>query len=232
MTHVTTRIALLVPSRGRPDMLWNMFCSAHMQAAQPESVRLVIGLDDDDPTRDDTIERFRPTNTIIDIGPRRLLAEYWNDLRALIDADVYWHGNDDVLVRTYAWDLMVQAGFEQWPDRIGCVHGDDGIHHAGMATLGFYSRQWVAALGYVTPPYFSSDWCDTWLDECARRIGRRQYLPGMLTEHMHFVVGKAPRDLTHQERMDRGARDNVDRRYAELAPLRELDVAKLQAAIG
>ena len=42
-------------------------------------------------------------------------------------------------------------------------------------THGFLHRNWVETVGYFVPPYFSSDFNDTWLNEVADMIGRKIY---------------------------------------------------------
>jgi hypothetical protein len=125
--------------------------------------------------------------------------------------------------------VQVRQAFEQWPDRIGCVHGRDGIHDGSMATLGFYSDRWVRALRYFCPPIFASDYNDRWLSECADKIGRRAFRSGIYTEHMHPVMHKAPMDQTHIDRLAHQA--EADQRWRDTPAEREADVAKLQAAI-
>ena len=141
----------------------------------------------------------------------------------------------ELLVRI--WSLPDEAScgkqeFQRVPDKIVLVHGRDGIQDAGLATMGFVHRRWVETLGYLCPPYFSCDYNDLWLTEVADALHRRVFLPDVLVEHMHPVVGKAPLDTTHQERLNRGSRDNVGALYSSLTPQRLGDVEKLRAVLG
>ena len=121
--------------------------------------------------------------------------------------------------------------FDGYPDRIVFVHGRDGIHDASFGTHGFIHRRWVDTVGYFVPPYFSSDYNDTWLNEVANALGRRVYLPGLYTEHMHPVAGKAPWDATYHERMERHTRDGVDALYVSKRHERLADVERLRAVL-
>jgi hypothetical protein len=127
--------------------------------------------------------------------------------------------------------LLILDRFEQFPDRIVLVYGRDGIHDRNLATHGFLHRRWVDTVGYFVPPLFASDFNDTWLDEVARAVGRRQYVPEVYYEHLHPAVGKAPMDRTHQERLQRHVRENCDQIWRDTAGLRKLDADKLRAAI-
>jgi hypothetical protein len=155
-------ISLLVPTRWRKNQLLGMWDSAQATATHPELLHLVTYIDADDPLAVDAIGI--PGTTIV--GPRILLSTTWERCYEAASSrwsgGIYWHGNDDVLFRSDRWDMEVREAFRAIPDRIGCVHGRDGIHDGGMATLGFYSQEWVDALGYFMPPYFSSDYNDTW----------------------------------------------------------------------
>jgi len=231
---MTATVSLLVPTRDRPERCADMWRSALSTAAEPKNLELVLYLDDDEPRMRDYLtwmETEDPTQTWMARGPRILLSETWNRCADIAVGEIMWHGNDDVLFRTEAWDESVRGAFNEFPDRIACVHGRDGIHDGGSATLGFYSREWVEALGYFVPPYFASDYNDTWLTEVANELGRRRFLPEVYTEHMHPVAGKGTWDRTHQERMTRHAQENVDALYASLAHERRADAAKLRRAI-
>jgi hypothetical protein len=229
------RISLLVPSRGRPDRCLAMWQSALGTADDPLSVELVLYLDDDDPTLPAYRQWIRTTDhsRIKDLaGPRIILSETWNRCWDAAGGEIGWHGNDDVRFRWPSWDSAVRRAFAEVPDRILLVHGRDGIHDQAMATLGFLHRRWTDTVGYFVPPYFSSDYNDTWNSEVADRIGRRRFLPEVYTEHLHPAVGKGPMDQTHQERLVRHRQDNVDALFVSLAPERERDAEKLRGAIN
>jgi hypothetical protein len=226
-------ISLLVPSRGRPGMCMEMWLSALRTATDPTSLELVLYLDDDDPAMLDyqtrVIARGRQIRN--KIGPRILLSQTWNACLELASGEILWHGNDDVLFRSPAWDSHVRQAFAAVDDRIVLVHGRDGIHDAAMATLGFYHRRWVETIGYLCPPYFSSDYNDTWNTQVADLLGRRRFLPAVSTEHLHPAVGKGAMDQTHYDRLTRHRTDNVDQLYASLAGERAADADKLRAAM-
>lgn len=217
-------ISILCPTRGRPDQLAAMWATARETAEGP--IELVTRLDDDD--RSD----YPDLGDVRISGPRGLLSSYWNDCHAAASGEIFMHAGDDIRFRTAAWDTRVVEVFESVPDRIVFVHGDDGFQHERLGTHGFLHRRWVEAVGYFVPPYFSSDYNDTWLTEVADRIGRRVYLPDVVTEHMHPNAGKGEWDLTHRERLARHSQDDVDALYRSLDAARAADAAKLQAVMA
>jgi hypothetical protein len=227
-------ISLCCPTRGRPENVRRLISSAQETAAHLDKLECVFYFDDDDKTsrtlRSDPAV-FDGKRTVPVVGPRTVLSESWNRCADVAKGDILHHCGDDIVFRTRDWDELVEREFAATPDRILLVYGRDGIHDSNLSTHAFVHRRWVEALGYLCPPYFSSDWNDTWLFDVAGAIGRRRYLPELYTEHMHFSNGKAPLDQTHRERLERGARDNVAALYAEKALERQRDAAKLRAVM-
>jgi len=221
-------ISLLLPTRQRPDNLHRLARSVAATAAGP--VEFSVYVDDDDP---ESARQARELGMTVTVGPRVVLSEMWNVAQRAATADVFMHCGDDLVFRTPGWDQLVLREFEKVPDRLVFVHGDDlsGNAHNG-GTHGFLHRRWVDLVGYFVPPLFSSDWNDTWLNCVADLIGRRVYLPGVVTEHMHPSFGKAELDQTHRERIARGTRDNVVALWDSTLALRQRDAEILRAHLS
>lgn len=223
----TPRISILCPTRGRPDNVRRLIESARATATGP--VEFVFYVDDDTTGSVPAFECHQMSVGVI-TGPRICLSEMWNRCWEMARADVGMHCGDDIVFRTHGWDQAVLEAFEAVPDRIALVHCDDGFNY-GCATHSFLHRRWVDAVGYFVPPYFASDYNDLWLTEVAKKLGRKVYLPDVLTEHMHPAAGKGTWDRTHRERLARHKAEGVDQLYKDLVPKRREDVKKLRAAI-
>lgn len=222
-------ISILVPSRGRPEQLADMWATA-CETASGE-IELIYRIDDDDPRLGDYTMFGGRIRRLI--GPRtHAMTRYWNECATQAEGDIMMHAGDDVRFRSADWDTHVYAAFARYPDHILFVHGRDGVHDERMGTHGFLHRRWVQIVGHFLPPHFSSDWADTWLNDVADMLGRRMFLATVYTEHMHPVVGKGEWDLTHRERLERGRQDNVDQLYRDLAPEREEWATKLREAMA
>jgi hypothetical protein len=233
-------ISLLTPTRGRLDGVSKLMKSAISTAEAPLEIEFVFYVDDDDDTYDVLIENplhigvppeFRVPEKWVR-GPRIVLSEMWNRCYEQAKGPYYYHMGDDNIFRTRGWDTQIYRAFEKYPDKILFVHGKDGSPHdaTGFGTHGVLHRAWVECVGYFVPPYFSSDYNDTWLNEVSRAIDRHMCLPYMV-EHMHPNFGKAELDLTHQERLKRQQDDNVDATYWSKAGERKADADKLLAYI-
>lgn len=231
-------ISILTPTRGRPDNIARLVDSAldtaigteHLPA---ELIEFVFYVDRDDPVSDNAIEHatLRGARTMTIVGDRIVLSEMWNACARAAKADIMLHCGDDIVFRSRGWDQLVVDEFRKYPDGIVLVHGRDGYQDERLATHGFRHRNWMNAVGNFVPPYFSSDYNDTWVTEVADKLGRRRYIPEIYTEHMHPVVNKGPLDQTHQERLARHAQDDPGRIYANLANVRQEEVRILQECI-
>jgi hypothetical protein len=227
-----TVISLLVPSRGRPDQLIEMWESAKDKATRPELLELVVRVDSDDPSLPlyGWVDEDKQARLLT--GERGLLSGYWNECFDAATGDILMHAGDDIRFRSPFWDVKVRGRFDRSDDKILLVHGNDGFQGGNLATHGFLHRRWVETVGYFVPPKFSSDYNDTWLTEVADRLGRRVYLEDVYTEHLHPAAGKGEWDATHKERLERHQADRVDDLYASTAAEREADAQKLMAVMS
>jgi hypothetical protein len=204
-----------------------------IQTTSTTPVEVVFYLDLDDPDSCQTAVELGMAGTVKHvIGERIVLSNMWNVAAAQASGDILMMCGDDIAFRTPGWDVRVAEAFEQVPDRIALVFGNDLIQHEHHATHPFIHRRWYEAVGYLVPNGFSCDWCDTWLNEVAVELGRRVYLPDVITEHIHPVIGKARMDDNHRERLARGKRDNVRAIYESRADERAVDVEKLRAVLN
>lgn len=230
MSEKSKSIALLVPSRKRPEMLERMYASALSTAKRPDRLYLFAYIDDDD----GSYESLEMPNMCKVIGPRVVLSQTWNRLwqEAGEVADFYGHMDDDLIFRTAGWDEQIIYSFPL--DKIAFVHGTDGSEQdvTGFGTHGFLHKNWTDSLGRLVPPYFSCDYNDTWLNDVADLIERHVLVEDVLIEHMHPVWGKREPDQTDIERVERGKRDNVDELYRSKWQERNNDAKKLKEAIA
>lgn len=220
-------ISLLQPTRKRPERLIETVNSA-IATTRPGEIEILCYVTHDDGSYDGLIGNL-PVSFIR--GPRRTFSDLWNALVPHAIGDIFMLCADDVIFRTPGWAAIVEEAYAACPDKILCVHGDD-LHPNGktFATLPFVSRKWVDTLGYFTPDGFTCDWCDTWIQDVADMIGRKQLLP-IVTEHVHPFWGKAPMDETYQEAQEHRTKVPNAKRYMWRLSERQDDAQKLRAVM-
>lgn len=228
-------ISILLPTRNRPANIKRFLESLAQTISAVQEV--VFYVDDDDVFSVPMIEHFQEkmkTGIMIKyiVGPRITMTDYWNKCYEQASGEIMMQAGDDIIFKTKAWDSMVENTFRISPDKILLVHGDDmdGNFRSNFGTHSFLHRNWIDALGYFIPPYFSSDNGDRWLMEVADFIGRRKFIP-IVTEHIHPRTGKVGLDSTYKERLARHERDNPNQLYVDMFYERLGDAAKLQARI-
>lgn len=221
-------ISLLVPSRYRPTQLLEMCESAIEKADNPDDIEVIAIIDKDD----DSYDIYSHPNMRIYMVKRTVLSQYWNIAYAHANGPIYMHCSDDIRFRTKHWDTIVKKHFDKVNDKILFLYGRDGLQDEDLGTHGFIHQKWVETVGYFVPPYFSSDYNDTWLNEVAQGIGRRVYEPRIYTEHLHPAAGKGEYDKTHQERIARHKQDNVDELYVNKQYQRDADMALLREVMN
>lgn len=222
-------ISVLLPTRKRPQNLERMVDSIFKTAKNfPE---IVIYVDDDDTESAAKVEALGQT---LIVGPRITMSDYWNKCYDRSTGDIVMQCGDDVLFRTKDWDVLVEQAFAEVPDKILLVHGNDlDPWFPDFGTHSFVHRRWVDTVGYFIPPWFVSDYGDTWIGQVAKLIERMKYVP-IITEHMHPRANKAQLDETYQQRLNRQFRDGRNfpgEVYTDTFEKRLEDAEKLKAVI-
>lgn len=224
-TDSKLKISICCPTRGRPENVKRLLGSITNTCDQKPEVILYI---DEDDSVDPDIWNSGLVKIII--GPRKTLSDCWNECAKAATGDILMFAGDDIVFKTKGWDRMVINTFESHPDKFIFVHGDDGHWGNKFGTHGFIHRKWYETVGYLLPPYFVSDYGDTWINDMANLLGRRVFL-NFITEHLHPAWGKAEIDQTHKERLERGGKADVAKIYAEMRPQLLADVEKIRQAV-
>lgn len=221
------KISILCPTRMRPKFVEEKINSCLATCADHRNIEFIFYVDNDDHKS----KKFFSRNTFevevkVVYGERIVLSEMWNRCYDISTGDILMHSGDDLRFRTKGWDDTVRKEFAKVNDRILFVFGRDGFAPPNFGTHGFIHRNWVEVIGYFVPPYFSSDYNDTWLNDVADMIDRKVELD-IYTEHLHPAAGKATWDRTHKDRLIRQKRDKPAELYEKLLPERNADAKKL-----
>jgi len=157
----------------------------------------------------------------------------WNyALEKLAIGDLIMLCADDIRFKSPSWDTYVCEAFETHGS-FGFVYGDDLVHGRRLSTHPFVHGERIRVSGFWLPPYFVSDFVDLWLDEVSKALGDADvYLSNVITEHLHFSVGKSEIDETTQNRLTRHKLDNPLAIYASKAFERIAQIERLRVAIN
>ena len=173
-------ISALVPSRGRPEALHESLDTLFGQAAEPAAIEVVIAVDPDD----DSGYRELPADDRVRIwaAPERFgyaqIHRYYNELAARARGEWLLIWNDDALMRTQAWDQVIESQEPAilWPS---------ANHHTELNLFPVWPAAWTRAMGHVSLCFNA----DTWLMEVGQMAGRHRKIPVEIFHDRDNVTG-------------------------------------------
>lgn len=218
------KFSIVVPTRKRPVEVCELVETIFNTCDNFDLVEILFYIDPDDSDSESCIisliDRYGYNIKYTSSNENLNLSQMWNyAYNTLSTGDIIMICGDDARFRTKSWDTLIRDEFLKQDDRIVLVYGDDMIQGAGLATHSFVHRRWIEVSGFWLPPYFCADYVDTWLFEVATKINRVRYLPNVITEHMHYTVGKSAYDSTTERKLINSSKENpaliYDQRYSE-----------------
>lgn len=204
-------ISLLLPTRGRVEMLARMIQSVAETASHPEAVEVVLYVDDDDTeTTQFSVDDIRLKKII---GPRASMGIYNSKCFEKSEGGIIVLANDDIVIRTDGWDNQLRSVHRRHDDQVYLAYPNDLFKGRKLSTFPVMARSTCMRIGDPFPRAFKGAFIDYHtLDifERLRRGGfnRIYYLEDVVFEHLHFRTGKSKMDETYQSR-DRFGDDAV-----------------------
>lgn len=199
---MTNRLAIAVPTRGRPHNLKRLADAAKKTCKM--NYIIFARIDDDD-----TSVYTELDNVIYVKGPRIFFTASVNELAEQAMVDGYTHIailGDDVLPETEGWDeKMVDA-----LNGLGVVYGSDGLEHLhgpDLPTHVVVPMEMYKRLGWIGLPTSRH----LFLDNAWRELGKLTefiYLPDVKLSHLHRWNKAAPNDQTYEEANDKEKREH------------------------
>lgn len=150
-----TRIALLCPTRGRPEQCRRMVESARDTTIEG-NVKIFVGQAD---------EFYKDLGPVMHVSMMDWPTVYsWNYLATLAlktDASLFMLAADDMIFATPGWDAALIEHYEGLKEKehvyaLRDSRDPDGVPHP------IVTREYMEAMGYFIPPVFLHWFADTW----------------------------------------------------------------------
>jgi hypothetical protein len=202
-------ISLIIPTRKRIPAIKELLKTIEDNTKYPDRLEVCIYLDEDDIDTINSIKQlekysFHVKYWIGKEGEHKKNMCGWNvALDKIATGTIIALFADDFRIRSKHFDDIVYKTFDKFPDKIACVYGDDGFvsKNLKIATFHFLHRNWINALPYWLPPYYSVDYVDTHIGDVADIIQRKIYVDELKIEHMHPICGKGKWDKEHYDKI-------------------------------
>jgi hypothetical protein len=198
---MNTKLAIAVPTRGRPHNLERL--AKALKETCTTDYTLFARIDNDD-----ELEYKELDNTKYIVGKRIFFAASVNELAEIAMQDGYTHIailGDDVLPETVGWDqIMIDALPE-----LGVAYGSDGLEHLhgeDLPTHVVVPIEMYKRLGWIALPTLRHLFCDNVWRELGK-ITNFIYLPDVKLSHLHRWNKAAPDDDTYREANDKRKRE-------------------------
>lgn len=200
MTYVDNPVlAVMVPSRGRPQALARQHQAMNDTEATVASIVWIVDSDEGPEYTAAALElgvlddpRFR----LIVQPPRRLgpTLNEWGPFLARRFRHVGFMGDDHV-PRTVGWDRRIVEQLDSVP--YGVTYGNDLIHGPNLPTAAFLSANIIKATGRFVPDGLIHLRMDDYWRDLGTALNRLYYLPDVTIEHVHPIAHKAEWDATY-----------------------------------
>ena len=194
-------LAVLVPSRGRPENLARLSLAVH--ATAKGKTRVSAGVDEDDPR---VMDYRKLRNSLVDSGdwiyirPRMNLVQWTNCLAArhLGDYRFFASLGDDMVPRTPGWDVKLMGAIDEEFGGTGITYPWDNVRD-DIPEAYVVSASLVDALGWMMLPGLKHWWNDNVWADLGHGAGCIRQLRGVAIEHLNAGMGRAPADQTAME---------------------------------
>lgn len=190
-------LLVIVPSRGRPKNIALLHDA--WQATATGSSALLVAVDDDDPTLPDYRTVCNERGIALTVGPRLRMVPTLNEIARLVAPEHFALGfmGDDHRPRSRSWDERYLETLRELGT--GWVYGNDRYAGERLPTQWAQTSDIVQALGGMIPAPVTHLFADNQIFDLGHATGRIRYLPNVVIEHMHPIIGKAIDDDGYRE---------------------------------
>lgn len=230
-SRMNKRISLLLPTRGRPELVKRFLRSVVEQSTHPALIEVILCVDDDDVESHGII--FDELALKLVIGPRQTMGAYNAECLRNASGEITIAVNDDIVVRSKGWDEKVRELDARYPDGIYLGYGNDLFKGPKLCTFPILSRKTCSVLAEPYPAIYKGAFIDVHLMDIFRRLEKRgyariAYAPDIVFEHVHYRNNADLLDETYTDR----SRFGDDLTFIALAGARRLEANRLLALVS
>ena len=185
-------ICLIMATRGRPQMLAEVFAALKKHTAQPEKVSLWLYVDEDDSITRKAIDEDRLSDAGVNLqwyfgGQTSGLGEMQSILWKVSGraAEIFMVLGDDICFDTPGWDNILREVAAKFPDGIFLASPHDPMT-ADTCTYPIFGWCWLETLGQLFCGHFPFWYDDRWVHQIGLMANRYIELPIVL----HSIGGK------------------------------------------
>jgi hypothetical protein len=226
-------ISLLLPTRGRPELVERFFASLLETTSRLDLVEVILYVDEDDTGSHHLDSREFHVKRII--GPALSMGGYNSACFERASGEIIILANDDIVIRTQGWDERVRAINARFKDKIYLAYPNDLFKKSKFCTFPIMSRRTCELLIEPYPVAYQRFFIDPHLFDIFKRLqhtgyDRVFYCDDLIFEHLHYRTGKAPYDETYG--YGRKGRFADDPTFINLTGMRSAAANRLACAIG
>jgi hypothetical protein len=191
-----------MPSRSRPEKLISNVIEYQSSAAQPDKVKFLVSLDEDDETIQQAIEQlsWRHNVSVVVCTSKSKIDACNRDMKINLEWDIVVLASDDMRVKVDGWDNIIRENMlKYFHDTDGCLWFNDGAQHSAgtqqmICTLSILGRKYYDRIGYIYHPEYKSFFCDNEFTEVAQAEGKLKYINQCIIRHEHPAWGHGKQD--------------------------------------
>jgi len=222
------KISILTPTRSRPKEVIRFIKSVYDTTEIKDNVEIQFYVDSNDPCIIDymNINDYPGFVKFLFAKPQSI-SKSWNQIAKISEGDILIMGNDDLVYKTPGWDNILREKLTLYSDNIYVAWFNDMYNGEKHCAFPIISRKMFDILGYFTPGIFEFLCNDTWMFDIGKRINRTLYISEVITEHLHFALGKSSYDETYKRHRVSGATKRDLELFNNTADKRAIDAQKL-----
>jgi GT2 family glycosyltransferase len=184
--------SFIIPTRGRPEALTRLCDSIRAHTRHPDQLEIVFVMDSDDQLS----LQFKYDGLNIrkvEVAPGMSMGELNTAGYRVTRGRYLMLLNDDVVLRTPAWDDRVLEIFRAYPDDMVLVHVNENLFREKLCTFPFLARAFCDLAGGICPSGYLRYRIDDHIHnvfDLLMLLGRRRriFLSDVIFEHHNFVA--------------------------------------------